>query len=766
MRALPVFLTAAIASTLSAQILRVATLAGSTAGGGYNDGTTATARFSGPRYLALRNDGTLFVVDMRNHVIRAIAPGGQVSTIAGLAGVRGSSDGSGSAARFNFPSGIAIDAAGALYVSDTGNNTIRKISSSGDVTTLAGTLNILGGAADGTGPAAQFSSPQGMAVDGAGNVYVADQGNHAIRKITPAGVVTTFAGKMGERGDSNGTTQEARFYGPYAVAVDAAGTLYVADTSNNTIRKVTPAGQVTTLAGHAPFYGSQDGVGADALFAAPQGIAVGGNGDLYVTDAYWGLIRKVRPDGTVTTLAGSTAVAVTGRDGPGTAAAFLGPCGIAIDASGNLYIGDSDDEAIRKVTPAGVVTTFAGSMPAAARAEGPAAVARFLGPQAVAVDSAGNTYVADGATMIRKITPSGIVSTFAGAPGETGSADGAGSTARFLEPWAIAVDKNDNLYVTDYYNCTIRKITPAAVVTTIAGTARQCGKNDGAGSSARFNAPAGIAINSHGDIFVADSNNHAIRRIDAAGAVTTFAGGHSGFHDDVGTSATFDFPLGISFDAADNLYVADTGSNLIRKVTPAAVVTTIAGSPGTSGYSDGAGFMAHFKNPNGVAAMADGTLYVASTYAHSIRKITPDTVVTTVAGVGGSTGNVNGDGSDARFYLPNGIALDRAGRLLIADSSNFAVRVATPAGAAAPAITRFDAAPAAIAPGGTVTLTWSSTGGTYASIDGIGSVPLSGSRTVSAGTTTTYTLAVIGAGGTSTATASMLAPSTRHRAVH
>jgi sugar lactone lactonase YvrE len=761
MRPLPLYLTAAIAfalpSALSAQ-LRVATLAGSTAGGGYNDGTAATARFSGPRYVALRNDGTLFVADTRNHTIRAIAPDGRVSTIAGVAGVRGSSNGPGSAARFNSPSGIAIDAGGALYVSDAGNNTIRKISASGDVTTLAGTPFPLGGAADGTGAAAQFSFPQGVAVDTAGNVYVADQGNHAIRKITPAGVVTTLAGRKGMRGDSDDTGENATFAGPYGVAVDAAGTVYVADTFNNTIRKVTPAGQVTTLAGHPPEFGSTDGVGSEARFYSPLGIAVDGNGDLYVADAYWGLIRKVRPDGTVTTLAGSTTTPI-----------FSQPYGVAIDASGNVYVADTEDESIRKVTPAGVVTTLAGSMPStgAAHADGPAAVARFLGPEAVAVDSAGNTYVADGGTMILKITPAGIVSTFAGTPEhKSGFADGTGSTARFAYPWAMAVDKNDNLYVTDYYNCAIRRITPAAVVTTIAGAPGQCGKSDGVGSSARFTGPTGIAIDSHGDIFVADSLNNSIRKIDAAGVVTTFAGGHMGFTDGTGTSASFYHPLGISFDAADNLYVADSGYNIIRVITPAGGVTTIAGSPGSTGYQDGTGFLARFDNPNGVVAAADGTLYVASTDTHSIRKIAPGGVVTTVAGVGGSSGNVNGDGSAARFYFPNGIAMDRAGRLIIADTSNYAVRVATPAGAEAPAITRFDATPAVIAPGGTVTLTWSSTGGTFAAIEGIGSVPLSGSRTVSPGTTTTYTLTVIGPGGTSTATASVLAPPTRRRPVH
>ena len=223
-----------------------------------------------------------------------------------LGGGSGSADGTGAAARFASPSGVAVDSAGTVYVADGGNSTIRKITAGGVVTTLAGTAGALG-SIDGTGAAARFSSPTGIAVDSAGTVYVADTGNSRIRKITAAGVVTTLAGSPGGSGSTDGTGAAARFYFPMGIAVDSAGTVYVADTGNSTIREITPAGVVTTLAGTAGATGSADGTGAAASFSSPSGVAVDSAGNLYVADRANSTIREIAPAGVVTTLAGRRA---------------------------------------------------------------------------------------------------------------------------------------------------------------------------------------------------------------------------------------------------------------------------------------------------------------------------------------------------------------------------------------------------------------------------------------------------------------------------
>ena len=218
---------------------------------------------------------------------------------------------------------MAVDGSGNVYVADTDNNTIRKITPAGVVTTLAGTAGVPG-SADGTGSAAQFNYPGGVAVDGSGNVYVADIDNNTIRKITPAGVVTTLAGTAGVHGSADGTGSAAQFYDPHGVAVDGSGNVYVADTDNNTIRKITPAGVVTTLAGTAGVYGSADGTGSAAQFNYPAGVAVDGSGNVYVADTYNDTIRQITPAGVVTTLAG-TAGMPGSADGTGSAARFYYP---------------------------------------------------------------------------------------------------------------------------------------------------------------------------------------------------------------------------------------------------------------------------------------------------------------------------------------------------------------------------------------------------------------------------------------------------------
>ena len=346
------------------------------------------------------------------------------------------------------------------------------------VTTLAGNPFILspydntpeGGYADGAGVAALFGNPAGVAVDPAGNVLVAEA--QAIRKVTAAGVVTTLAGTPYAGGDpADGTGSAVRFGGPWGVAVDGAGNLYVAEETSNTIRKVTAAGVVTTLAGSSGVYGYADGTGSAARLFQPWGVAVDAAGNVFVADQDNQLIRKVTATGLVTTLAGSPG-AYAYADGTGSAARFWNPASVAVDGAGNVFVADSWNQVIRKVTPTGVVTTLAGNASIldsygrslGSYANGTGSAAGFYGPWGVAADAAGNVIVADaGNNAIRKITAAGVVTTLAG-PG-AGSADGTGSAARFSSPAGVAVDAAGNVFVADYNNHTIRKVTAAGVVT-------------------------------------------------------------------------------------------------------------------------------------------------------------------------------------------------------------------------------------------------------------------------------------------------------------
>jgi hypothetical protein len=740
------------------------------------------------------------------------------STLAGTAGSSGSADGTGSAARFNYPNGVAVDATGNVYIADEANHTIRKMTPGGVVTTLAGTAGS-SGSTDGTGSAARFASPTGVAVDAAGNVYVADRANHTIRKITPGGVVTTLAGAAGDTGSSDGTGSAARFSAPRDVAVDASGNVYVADTGNHTIRRIEAGGVVFTLAGTAGSTGSTDGITSAARFNQPRGVVVDNPGNVYVADWLNHTIRKITPNGVVTTLAG-TAGSSGSTDGTGSAARFNRPRGVAVDAAGNVYVGDQNNHTIRKIASGGVVTTLAGTAGSSDSTDGIGSAARFYDPTGVAVDAAGNLYVADQSNhTIRKgsllpllttPTSANLAATTATLGGNVTTDGGTGITARgvvyavtatnatprlggtgvtnvagtgttgvftvdvtgltastaysyaayatnslgtgytsvgtfttaatptltFTTPSTASVAAGATLtnaassnYSGGSYgaisytssspsvatvNATTGVVTGLSVGTTtitatqaaasgfnvttstsytltvtieytfstLAGTAGSSGSADGTGSAARFNGPNGVAVDALGNVYVADTFNRTIRKMTPGGVVTTLAGtaGSSGSTDGTGSAARFTSAAGVAVDAAGNVYVADRGDHTIRKITSGGVVTTLAGTAGSSGSTEGTGTAARFANPSGVAVDAAGNVYVADRSNHTIRKITSGGVVTTLAGTAGSSGSTDGTGSAARFNDPIGVAVDATGNVYVAESLNSTIRKITSGG--------------------------------------------------------------------------------------
>lgn len=598
--------------------------------------------------VAIDASGNLYFTDFYNFTIMKMTPTGVVSVLAGKYGFSGSADGTGSAATFQYPEGLAVAANGNVFVTDTGNNTIRKIDTTGTVTTIAGKAGVRG-TTDGTGHAASFNEPTDIAIDTAGNLYVTDTGNNTIRKIDTAGAVTTVAGAAGVSGAIDGTGTAARFNGPFAIAVDGTGNLYVADSGNNTIRHIDTNGAVTTIAGQPGVAGASDGVGASATFNRPGGIAFDSAGNLLVTDSVDYAIRTVTTSGVVTTVLPTSAAG-------GISTGFgTGAGGIATDKAGNIYI--AGVKSILQLAPSGTLSTYVGAVSSAGARNGPAATASFSSPRGIVFDSKGNAFVADYYnSTIRKITPSGQVSVFAGT----------GAPGVFMDPYTLAIDGADNIYVTEDVWNWILKITPAGVMTTLAGEDDVVGERDGAGSAALFESPGPMVSDPVGNVYVVDGGAQTLRKISPTGTVTTLAGNYSQpFHavDGVGAAAKFGGVGGIAIDKNGTLYVTD--GKLIRQVTSAGVVTSLQSTSGPA-----------FNALGSIAIDANGNFFVIDNGNHTICKMTPTGIVTTIAGTPSATNIVVGALPGA-LGAPAYIAFDRSGALYVT-ANDAVLKIALP----------------------------------------------------------------------------------------
>ncbi|MEB3222752.1 MAG: hypothetical protein VKS61_11815 [Candidatus Sericytochromatia bacterium] len=494
---------------------------------------------------------------------------------------------------------------------------------------------------------AAFRWPGDVAADASGTVYVADTQNHRIRKVAPDGTVSTLAGSgvtgwMGG-GHQDGPGATALFKDPLSLAVDASGTVYVADAGNNRIRKVAPDGTVSTLAGSGTA-GHQNGAGASARFNYPKGVAVDASGTVYVADASNNRVRKVAPDGTVSTLAGSGTAGL--QNGAGASARFNGPGGVAVDASGTVYVADTYNASIRRVASDGTVSTLAGTN-TRGYVDGPAASARFHTPGNLDIDASGTLYVADGGNQcIRVITSGGTVSTLAGLGTadptvqlsyNPGDRDGVGGEARFHYPGGVAVDAGGHVFVADTRNNRIRKIAPDRTVTTLAGSGLLGLEEGPRGPGALVTDLQSLAVDAWGSVHVLAGNR--LWRLSSAGIPTFLAGGPwSDYRNGFGEAARFNTQNGLALDAQGNMYLADENGHRIRKVTPEGEVTTIAGPVATAGP-----------------------------FSNTVCPNCP-------------WGYFDGPAADARFYFPSGLAVDASGTVYVADSGNCLIRRLTPEG--------------------------------------------------------------------------------------
>lgn len=598
-------------------------------------------------------------------------PPGKIALLAGDVGGAGNLDGARGSATFYGIQSLTVDPAGNLLVGEVGNHALRKISSDGTVTTVAGG-DMAAAFADGQGAAAKFLNPQFVAADSKGNWYVSDNGDY-IRKVTPQGMVSTLAKVSSDSNCQNSSTVFCHAGKP--LAVDAAGSVYF--TSNNQLRKLGANGQVEVVVNAISSKGIP--TSASSFVYLPSSLVVDAQGTIYIADRNQPVIRKITSLGEMSILAGSEEPGQT-VDGLGSAARFLELQAITLDASGNLYVLEVNG-AIRKVTPAGMVSTVR------KQTQNPNSrwAYDFVG---FTRDAGGNFYLSAPGTggnasvfgnpAILKVDAQGVESVYAGRQGVVGKADGVGSAAQFSDPHSPSVDANGNLVVLDKFidpnshlsshiddSHLLRRITPGGSATTVA-------------SMDDKNAMSGTAADRQGNIYVGGAGR--VRAIAPDGTFKPFFDGDQSLPDGfkvlaVDSSGAVYVAAGITEPATGlPIYVPTRSYGAIFKIGTDKTAKLLAGKAGAQGSVEGAGDLARFSSIGGGALDAAGNLYVADTANHVIRKITPAGLVSTIAGQPGVPGYADGSAAQAKFWFPVDVKLDTQGNLYVADRNNAVVR--------------------------------------------------------------------------------------------
>ena len=615
----------------------ITTIAGNGIAGFSGDGVPALgSSLNFPAGLVF-DKGNLYVADRNNHRIRKIDSNGIISTVAGTGMPECCNDnGLAVEAHLHFPSDIDVDTEGNLYISDRSNNRIRKVNSDGIITTIAGLGKPGYGGDFGPADKALLKYPFGISLDNKGNFYIADRGNNRVRKIDQRGIITTIAGDGTHSfGGDYGPANQSSLAFPTDVIVDSLGVIYIADRNNNRVRKIDRLGVITTLMGFSQteFNGDNE-ISAETTLHLPFALALNGEDRLLVVDRNHFRVREVRLQSNhVETVAGNGTFLFRGDGGPGGGATLDAPSGIAVDSKGNVLFADRLHQRIRRVGSNGIIETVIGNGKQGNEGNGrPSIEATLHLPEVLVIDHEENIYLTQrtgNAWIIRKSNAEGIITHFAGNGRQGNTGDGGPAIeASFHTISDIAADGSGNIFIADSINRNIRKIDKQGIISMIAEA-----NLEALGTEVH---PNGIVVDKVGSIFFSDSGSSKVYKIDTSGAIALIAGtGDFGDHGDEGPAleAGLRSPGGLAIGPDGFLYIAEQTTHRIRKVDSSGVITRYAGT-GEFGYSGDGGpaIEANIKTPFRMDFDREGNLYFSDRDNNRIRKVDTSGVITTIAG--------------------------------------------------------------------------------------------------------------------------------------
>jgi hypothetical protein len=620
-------------------------------------GPAASSDLDQPYGVAVDGSGDVFIADTQNSLVEKVTPSGTLSIIAGIATQAGTpTAGAATSSKLFQPQGIALDGSGDVFIADTQNNLVEKVTSGGTLSILAGKVGQFGAPTPGPATSSKLNLPSGVAVDGSGDLFIADFANGLVEEVTVGGTLSILAGKVGQVGaPTPGPASSSDLWGPSGVAIDGSGDLYIADATNSLIEKVT-GGTLSILAGQVGHTGlPTPGAATSSELGNPMALALDGSGALYIADATNNLTEKVTAGGTLSVIAGDGPLGGPPTPGPATSSALGSPVDVATDAAGDLYIADPGNNVIEKLTPSGTLSIIAGDGKSGPPTPGPATSSGLSDPSAIAVDGQGNLYIADPFDfVVEKVTPGGTLSIIAGQVGQIGPPTPGPASSSDLSPFGLAVDGSGDVYIADNVETStttaayVLEVTPSGTLSIVAGTGLIGSPTAGPATSSKLNFPEGLAVDGTGNLYISDVYANVIAKVTPSGELSILAG--SGVMGapvpGPATSSPLNNPGGIAVDGSGDLFIANPGNNDVLEVSQNQTLSVLAGSGNQGPPTPGPASGSDLNGPLGVAADAAGNVYIADATNDDVEEvfsgITTTPTGTTTETTTGTTGTTTG----------------------------------------------------------------------------------------------------------------------------